>query len=195
MARLEQVTDAQFEKFARLLRRGQHLGREWIGDARIGAATVVVDGDQAGQGVGIEAFDGDPVVAVERRVESLDQKQVAVAVDGQTGAIFARAVEQAVGVGIFAVQACDQRLAGSEGSVQEVGQWRGEHRGFRTVAGGDHCGQATGRPSIWHFTGRRLQLGRAPATASSGRRRSALGVRSCPSRRQCKGRSRFPQRP
>ena len=64
----------------------------------------------------------DPVVAVERIVESLDQQQVAVAVDGQTGSIFSTAVEQAVGIGVFGVQALDERLAGGEGGLQEFGQ-------------------------------------------------------------------------
>ena len=88
VAGLDEIAHAHFVKFARLLRFGQHLGRQRVGDARIGAAAIVVDGGQAGQGGGVEAFDGDAVMAVERIVEGLDQQQVAVAVDGQTGPVF-----------------------------------------------------------------------------------------------------------
>ena len=105
MAGLDDITQAHFVEFARFLRLGQYLGRQRVADARVGAAAIVVDGGQAGQGSGIEAFDGDAVMAVERIVEGLDQQQVAVAVDGQTGPIFSAAVEQAVGIGVFGVQA------------------------------------------------------------------------------------------
>jgi len=114
-------------ELARLLCFGQDFERQRIDDARVGAAAVVVDRSQVGQDAGVELFDGNPVVAVERRVEALQQKQVAVAVNRQTGVIFAAAVEQPVGIGVFGVQAFEERLARVEGGLQQGGELRRGH--------------------------------------------------------------------
>jgi hypothetical protein len=55
-------------------------------------------------------------------MKGLDQKQFAVAVDGQSGPIFRATVEQSVCFRLLNGPALDEPLAGDEGGLREVGQ-------------------------------------------------------------------------
>ena len=69
------------------------------------------------------------LIGVQRLVKALDQEQVVVAVNGQTGAVFYAAMKQAVGIGLLGVEGGEQFAAGFKGGGKQ-GSERGGHGGL-----------------------------------------------------------------